>query len=141
MNVSWDLAHEAMRCRVEWSDGQLFWQVIHPYAPNGQTRPAPVSELAVDGRPAQWTRLIDAQETHGPDAAPRLAVTVADSSGRLRLVRHFELFAGHAFARTWGVVERTGADDGEPPLIDGAAILHLAVDAGRAITLVPRRAV
>ncbi|MFO7631435.1 MAG: alpha-galactosidase, partial [Caldilinea sp.] len=37
--------------------------------------------------------------------------------------------------RTWGVVERTGADDGVAPLIDGAAILHLAVDAGRTITL------
>ena len=135
MNVTWELAYEAMRCRVEWRDDQLFWQIIHPYAPNGQTRPAPVSELAVDGRPVQWTRLIGAQETHSPDAAPRLAVTVEDSSGRLRLVRTFELFAGHAFARTWGVVERTGDDAGEPPVIDGAAILNLAVAGGRPITL------
>ena len=74
------------------------------------------------------------RKRRGADGAPHLTVTVADSSGRLRLTRHFELFAGHAFVRTWGVVERAD-DDGDPPVIDGAAILHLAVARGNPTTL------
>ncbi|MBP8292936.1 MAG: alpha-galactosidase [Caldilineaceae bacterium] len=134
MNTFWELAHEAMRCRVEWRDGHLFWQISHAHAPGGQTRPSPVSEVRIDTRPVQWTRLLGAQETQGPGAAPRLAVTVEDSSGRLRLVRYFELFGGHAFVRMWGIVERS-YDAGEPPVIDDAVILHLAVDGGKPVTL------
>ena len=90
MNATWDLAHEAMRCQVEWRDHQLYWLISHPDAPGGQTHPALVSDISVHHRPVQWTRLIDAEERPGPDGAPHLAVTVADRSGRLRLTRHFE---------------------------------------------------
>lgn len=135
MTDVWHLEHAALRCRVEWRDRQLFWQISHPSAPGGQTQPSSVGDLVVDRRPVEWTTLVGAEATPGPGGAPHLVVTVEDRTGRLRLVRHFELFADHAFARTWGVVERSGGEAGEPPLIDGAAILHLALEAGGAITL------
>ena len=135
MSAAWDLELADLRCHVEWRAGQLFWQLRHPQAPGGATRLAPISDLMVDHRSVQWTRLVAAEETPGPHAAPHLAVTVEDSSGRLRLVRHFELFAGHAFARTWGIVERIGEDGTAMPVIDDAAILHMAVDAPDTVTL------
>lgn len=131
MTSAWVLEHEELRCQVVWRDHQLTWQINHPHAPGGQTRLAPVSDLTQWGQPIQWIKLI-AAETDDVDGAPRLTVTLEDGSGRLRLVRSFELFAGHAFARTWGAVERTDAH-ADAPLIDGAAILHLAVE--RPITL------
>jgi len=134
MSVAWKIESEAMHCHVEWREGQLFWQLSHPDAPDGQTHQASVSDLTVNRQPMQWAKLVDAVEKHDAQGAPRLTVTLEDDAGRLRLVRHFELFAGHAFARTWGVVERTD-DDGEAPLIDGAVILHLAVNGGRPVTL------
>jgi hypothetical protein len=140
MTAAWHLEQTEVHCRVEWRDNHLYWQISHPDAPGGQTRLALVSDLTVNHQPVQWTRLLGAAETQDSCGAPHLAVTVEDSSGRLRLVRHFELFAGHAFARTWGIVERTDAD-GEAPLIDGASILHLAVDAGQRHHAAARRAV
>src|SRR5690606_31184335 len=136
MTVAWHLDLADLHCRVEWRDGQMYWLLRHPNVPGGETRPAHVSDMTVDHHPVQWTHLIGANETRGPDAAPRLSVTVQDSTGRLRLVRHFELFAGHAFARTWGVVERIDdADESTAPQIDGAAILHISVDAPDTVTL------
>ncbi|GIK73770.1 MAG: hypothetical protein BroJett021_27580 [Chloroflexota bacterium] len=131
MTSAWVLEHEELRCQVVWRDHQLYWRINHPHAPGGQTLPAPVSDLTERGQPIQWTKLI-AVETDEANGAPRLTVTLEDNNGRLRLVRCFELFAGHAFARTWGAVERTDAD-ADAPLIDGAAILHMAVE--RPITL------
>ncbi|MCB0150105.1 MAG: alpha-galactosidase, partial [Caldilineaceae bacterium] len=135
MSAAWDLKLADMHCHVEWRAGQLFWQLRHPDAPGDATHLAPISDLTVDHRPVQWTRLVAAEDTPGPNAAPHLAVTVEDSSGRLRLVRHFELFAGHAFARTWGVVERIDNDEAAVPVIEDAAILHMAVDAPDTVTL------
>ena len=129
MTAAWQLELAEIHCRVEWRKNQLAWQISHPNAPNGQTRLSPIGAMTVNGQPVQWTRLVGAQETLGPHAAPRLVVTLEDSAGCLRLVRHFELFAGHAFARTWGAVEYIGNEEDELPLLDGAAILHLAVDA------------
>ncbi|MBI1298359.1 alpha-galactosidase [bacterium] len=131
MTTAWRLELEALSCRVEWRDHQLWWQFVHPSAPGGQTHLTPISAVSVDHRPVAWTTLVDAQTTVQP--TPQLAVTVEDSSGRLRLTRHFELFGGHAFARTWGIIERIGG--GEDPLIDNAAILNLSIDAGRGATL------
>lgn len=138
MAAAWQLVQGALRCDVAWRDGQLYWQISHPDLPGGQTQPAMISDLAVGRRPVQWTALISVEQNARPDGAPHLAVTLADSSGRLRLVRHFELFAGHPFVRTWGTVERMddpAADGDAAPLIDGAAILRLEVDAAERITL------
>jgi hypothetical protein len=135
MTAAWQLTLAERHCRVEWRKSQLTWQFSHPHAPNGETRLSPIGAITVNGQPVQWTRLLGAQETLGPHAAPRLAVTLEDSAGHLRLVCHFELFAGQAFARTWGTVEYIGNEENDPPLLDGAAILHLAVDAGASMTL------
>jgi len=135
MTTGWQIECAALRCRIEWHDGQLYWQLHHANAPDGWTQSVPVSDLTVNHQPVQWTQWIAAEETLGPDAAPHLAVTLADDSGRLRLVRHFELFTGYAFARTWAVVECIGEESAADPLIDGAAILHLAVDAPDTVTL------
>jgi len=137
MAAIWQLAQDDLRCTVQHSDSQLLWQIEHPDAPGGCTHPAPVGDIAIDHQPMQWTALVGAEEGSGPDGAPRLSVTLEDSSGRLRLVRHFELFRGHPFVRTWGIVERAGAADSShagaaPPVIDGAAILHLALAGGSA---------
>jgi hypothetical protein len=124
MTAAWQLALAELRCDVAWRDGQLYWQIGHPDAPGGQTHPAPISDINLDRQPVQWTTLVGVAENNGPDGAPHLQVTLEDSSGRLRLTRHFELFRGHPFVRTWGTVERIGVDDGPAPLLDGAAILH-----------------
>jgi hypothetical protein len=131
MSTAWSLELDDLSCRVEWRDDQLWWQIIHPSAPGGKTHPTPISAISVDHHPVAWTRLVDAQTTTHP--SPHLSVTVEDSSGRLHLTRHFELFVGHAFARTWGIIERIG--EGEDPLIDDAAILNLAIDGGHPVTL------
>lgn len=135
MSSVWELEQGELRCRVLWRDHQLHWQISHPHLPGGETQPASVSDLSVHGQPVQWTTLADAAVSHDADGAPRLAVTLEDASGRLRLVRHFELFAGHAFVRTWATVERIPSDDNVVPLIDGAAILHLAVANDPRVTL------
>lgn len=126
MSREWSLLQGDLRCRVLWRNGQLFWQLSHPYAPGGETRLSPVSDITLQGRRTAW-EVVDAIETQDAQGAPRLTITLEEGSGRLRLVRNFELFAGHAFARTWGAVERIDAG-ADAPLIDGAAILHLAVD-------------
>lgn len=131
MNSVWLLELADVGCRVEWRDSQLFWQILHPAAPGGQTVPALVSDLTADRHPLLWTRLVGVEQTDG--SAPRLAVSLEESSGRLRLVRHFELFAGHAFVRTWGTVVATGA--GTPPTLDGAAIVQLIAAASHPFTL------
>ncbi|HAJ37886.1 MAG TPA: alpha-galactosidase [Chloroflexi bacterium] len=124
MSSEWHLKHDELYCRVLWCNGQLSWQLRHPHAPAAQTHLAPVGDISVQGQSIEWTTLVGATETQDTQGAPRLTVTLEDSSGRLRLVRGFELFAGHAFVRSWGTVATTDAD---APLIDGAAILHLAV--------------
>jgi hypothetical protein len=135
MTAAWQLALAQISCHIEWRDGQLFWQISHPHAPGRQTLPAPISTLSINHQPVQWTKLIGGEESRDADGAPRLKVTVEDSSGRLRLVRYFELFPDHAFVRSWGLVERCAAEDEPPPLLDEAAILHLAVDAAERVTL------
>jgi hypothetical protein len=127
MSSVWELEQGELRCRVLWRDHLLHWQIIHPHLPGRETQPAPVSDLSVHGQPVQWTTLVGAETIHDAHGAPHLTVTLEDDSGRLRLVRSFELFTGHAFARTWATVERIPSDDNVVPLIDGAAILHLAV--------------
>lgn len=134
MTPTWNLEYEGMQCAIEWRDAQLFWQMRHAHAPSGQTRPAPVGQLTIAHQPVQWTRLVDGQLTGGSDTPPHLAVTLEDASGRLRLTQHFETFAGHAFVRLWGLVELIGNPD-EPPLLNGATILHLAAPAHRPATL------
>jgi len=131
MSSEWNLQQGELRCRVLWRNGQLFWQLSHPHAPAGATHLSLVSDITTQGQRIPWV-VVSAAEAQDAQVAPRLTVTLEDSSGRLRLVRGFELFAGHAFARTWGAVERIDAE-ADAPLIDGAAILHLAVD--RPITL------
>lgn len=134
MTAAWRLQFDDLRCRVAWRDSQLWWQLSHPHLPGGETQPAPVSGLTLHGQPIQWTTLVAAAESHDDQGAPRLTVTLEDDSGRLRLVRHFEMFAGHAFARIWGTVERADAG-GAAPLLDGAAILNLAVANDPRVTL------
>lgn len=139
MTAAWHLTMADLHCHIEWRDGQLWWQFTHPHGPGGQTRPSVISSLSVGHQLVQWTRLLSAQEDAAAVGAPRLAVTLEDSSGRLRLVRHFELFPGHAFVRTWATVELTRADTGEhssnPPLIDGVVFLDLAVASSGPLTM------
>lgn len=126
MTNVWTLHYDELHCRVLWRDRQLYWQFSHPQAPNGQTHLMLASCISMRSRPVQWTALVGVAETQDAQGAPHLAVTLEDSSGALRLVRHFELFARHAFVRTWGTVECVHVD-GDAPLIDGAAILHLTL--------------
>lgn len=138
MTAAWHLALGELHCHVEWRNAQLFLQIRHPDAPDGQTAPAPASDIGLGGEPVQWTQVIDAVTTTDRQGAPCLTVTVEDESGRLRLVRHFELFAGHAFVRTWGVIEAVGSAaraGSDAPLIDDAAILHLALAGGGRYTM------
>ncbi|GIV70839.1 alpha-galactosidase [Caldilinea sp.] len=128
----WEIEQDDLRCRVEWRERRLFWQIIHPLAPGGRTHPTPIGAIAVEGRPAQWTKLVGVEQ--GGEAAPCLKVTLEDETGRLRLVRSFELFPGHPFVRTWGVVERVDTAD-PAPLIDDAEILRLELSATQPVTL------
>ncbi len=134
MTFAWHLEWEGTQCAVEWRNQQLYWQLCHAEAPGRCTRPAPIGQITVAQRLLQWTRLVDAQITDQADAPPRLTVKLEDESGSLRLTQHFEMFAGHAFVRLWGIVDRA-RDDEDAPLLDGAAILHLAIPAPRPLTL------
>jgi len=134
MTTAWQLSLADLYCRVEWRDGQLYWQIQHPTAPGGQTNLSLMSGLAIDHQPIQWTTLAGVEETKGPDAAPHLKVTLQDNTGRLQLVRCFELFSGHAFVRTWGQVENTSSSavvqpTAPLPALNGASIFTLATAA------------
>ena len=72
----------------------------------------------------RWTRLVSAVTVPSDDGAQQLDVVLEDETSRLRLTRSFQLFGRHPFARTWAVVENTGAGDGLT--ITDAAILQLA---------------
>ena len=130
MPSTWQLATAELCCTVEHHNSQLLWQIEHPDAPGGRTRLTPVGDITIRHEPVRWATLIGAETGSGPDGAPRLAVTLEDETGRLRLVQHFELFQDHPFVRIWGSVQRTGTAqaDEEPQMIDGAAILHLTID-------------
>lgn len=132
MTAAWQLRLADLHCRIEWRDDDIFWQLTHPQSPGGRTHSAPVGNVTVGNQSVRWTDLVDVAEGVNTAGAPALTLTLADASGRLRLVRHFELFAGHAFVRTWGEVQLVGEDDDADhalPAIDGATIIHLAVDA------------
>ena len=124
MSSVWNLKHGELHCRVQWRNHQLYWQINHPLAPGGQTQLAPISDLTVHGQPVQWPTLVGVATTHDAHGAPNLTVTLEDSSRRLRLVRRFELFADHAFVRTWGTVERIYVDGNAPPLLD-LSLIHI----------------
>uniref|UniRef100_A0A7C1JX78 Alpha-galactosidase n=1 Tax=Caldilinea aerophila TaxID=133453 RepID=A0A7C1JX78_9CHLR len=128
----WEIGHGDLRCRVEWRGNQLFWQLIHPLAPGGRTQPAAISAIAVQGQPVQWTKLVGAEQNG--ESASCLKVTLEDATGRLRLVRAFELFPEHPFVRVWGLVERVNAEEA-PPLIDDVEILRLELGVTQPVTL------
>ena len=126
MTESWTLAHIDLRCHVRWDGINLLWQLQHPQAPGGATEWTPLGELRVEHRPVRWTRLVSVVPVHGQDGTQQLDVVLEDETGRLRLTRSFQLFGDHPFARTWAVVDNTGASEGGAPAITDAAILQLA---------------
>lgn len=128
----WEVIQGDLRCRIEWRDSQLFWQLIHPLVPGGRTQPAAIGTMAVQGQPVQWTKLVSAEQNGEP--SPCLQIALEDATGRLRLIRAFELFSEHPFVRTWGLVERVNAVD-VPPLIDDVEILRLSLPATQPVTL------
>jgi hypothetical protein len=141
MTATWQLQQDDLLCHIAWLDGRLHWQLSHPHAPGGRTQLTPLPDITLEGRPAAWAALVAAEETQGPDGAPVLLVTLEDAGGELRLSRQFELHAGYPFVRTWGEVARRKQPapskakvpgvlrDDTGPLIDGAAIFRLELDA------------
>ena len=66
MTTAWQLSLADLYCRVEWRDGQLYWQIQHPNAPGGQPNQSLMSGRAIDHQPIQCTTLAGGGETEGP---------------------------------------------------------------------------
>ena len=116
MTESWTIAHADLCCLVRWDGTNLLWQLQHPQAPGGATEWTPIGEMCVDYRPVRWTRLVSAVAGPDKDGVQQLDVVLEDEAGRLRLTRSFQLFASHPFARTWAIVQNTGAGAIKKPL-------------------------
>lgn len=125
MTDAWTIAAGGAVCHVALSDGALTWW-LSGEAPGLDTAPAPLSPLAVDGRPLRWAsaRQVAREE---PGGVPTLRIEARSADGMLTLLQQLELFPDRPFLR----LSATLTNHGTAPLTVTACTI-LACDVARA---------
>ncbi|WP_448541187.1 alpha-galactosidase [Roseiflexus sp.] len=126
---TWSIATDQVDLVVSLAHGRLTWTI------GGATGGLDLSSatgtfLRVNGQTPVWTQIVNVAEHSADNGGRLLTLTLDTADGRMRLTRHFHLFADHPFVRTWATLENrssavllidqcdilTLAPHGEPPL-------------------------
>lgn len=123
MTNSWSIAAGGATCHVALADGALTWRLAGS-APGLDTAPAPLSPLAVDGRPVAWADARQLSREESADGVQTLVIEALTADGALALTQRVELFPDRPFVRLSATLANRG---GTPVQVTACEILALDV--------------
>lgn len=123
MTDSWSVAAGGAICHVALAGGALTWRLAGD-APGLDTAPAPLSPLAVDGRPVEWASARQVALDEPAGGARTLAIEAVSADGALALRQQIEAYPDRPFVRLSATLSNRGA---APVAVTGCAILSMDV--------------